>query len=333
MGNRPLLAFPCASYNAHIAALHCFPAYTRKRKLFLIAMQMAVRTGVSSRLWKTVFSPLSVIDASVLTTWLETLSEQLHKPCLYPVFVWPADAERGRVYIHLLDQSGNRVAFVKLALDQSNIDLIQNEKSVLRQLNTARWPNVRVPKVLGEGMIQGCCYLMVESAPQQAKTIDRKNTLVIDEIISVYAGEPWRMPMVEVEKLMWWQCFMGQTQFDSKLFQTIKDVALDGVDVCRVHGDLNQTNILLTGEEVWLLDWERSCKAAPYLTDAICAEVDLLWPITQKNIALAFNRFRAVHWDNQGLKYRHGVLLALAFLHAADFTPATAMLEYWHTAE
>ncbi len=329
---RPLLAFPHGSRSIHLASILCYPTHTWKKKLLKFAMWAAVWAGLSRWLWQTVSTPVPMLGVASIDSWLDELSENLRESCLQPVFVWPADAERGRVYVHLLDKAGVPIAFIKLALDQANNDLIRNEQCAIEKLVTMRLCKAYVPKLLGAGMVAKYSYLILEHTPRQAQIANWDKDIGIDEIIQEYAGQTRNISLAEVETSTWWQSFVGRDGSESMLNNIIEKIAVEGVDVCRIHGDFNKTNVLHVGKEVWLLDWERSCEG-PHLTDRVCAEVDQLWPLAQRNISLAVNRFRSEHWDNRGPKYRSGVLLALAFLHAVEFTPATAFLMHWQISE
>ncbi len=329
VGARPLLAFPCAPENDLFAALRCYPTHTRKRKWVRLAMQVMAATMVGRLLWKRVAAPVPAIDASALDAWLGMVSDRLEVFPLQPVFVWPATAGRGRVYVHLLGSTGEPIAFAKLALDESNSALLKNEKNVLERVAMRPSRKVRVPIVLDAGILQGYSYLVVGCAPRTARMKNWTNDPAVEAIVREYAGRTWHMPPAAVERLSWWKQFLGRVTPDSELARAAREAAAQGVDVCRVHGDLNKTNVLRVDDEVWLLDWERSCETGPYLTDLICAEADRLWPLAARDACAAFDRFRGKHWDNRQPNYRHSVLLALAFLHAAEFTPATVLLKQW----
>ena len=102
-----------------------------------------------------------------------------------------------------------------------------------------------------------------------------------------------------------------------------------GIEVCLAHGDLNCTNVLLskTNDQVWLLDWEQSDANAPILTDQVCMAVDKLWLANAQDASGNLNKFRDTFRYEDDSKKRGQIIMALAYLSAAGFPPALAMIE------
>ncbi len=329
VGSRPILAFPNASKKLNANFLSCYPADTFKRKLIRAAMQISVSMCLSRILWKKLSSPVEFLDASALQIWTHELCQRFNSSSLYPVFVWPADVMRGRIYIHLLDKTGLPIAFVKISLDKISESLLYNELRMLNKIASFQLKKSRVPEVFGSGYIHGNFYIIVQYVPRKKQIQKVGNGFKLEDIVLEYSGKTWNMSWNEIERSIWWKNFTEDISIESELIELMKESALTGIDVRFVHGDLNTTNLLYFEDVVWLLDWERAYEAGPYLTDIICVKVDELWHIIQKNISLAIQLFCEEHWNNRCQKYRLNVLFALAFLQAVDFTPAIELLKHW----
>ena len=102
-----------------------------------------------------------------------------------------------------------------------------------------------------------------------------------------------------------------------------------GIEVCLAHGDLNCTNVLLskTNDQVWLLDWEQSDASAPILTDQVCMAVDKLWLANAQDASGNLKKFRDTFTYENDAKKRAQIIMALAYLSAAGFPPALAMID------
>src|SRR5580704_7087376 len=100
------------------------------------------------------------------------------------------------------------------------------------------------------------------------------------------------------------------------------------MEACRVHGDLNRTNVFRCRERYWIVDWEQSCKQGPKLTDTICADIDCRWPQTKLDPVSSLGAFAQAQFTEGDTQKFRNVVLALAFLFAADFPPATELIRH-----
>jgi hypothetical protein len=329
LGSRPLLAIPRASGRARIAAIGCYPAHTWKKRAVRSLLGLTVRCRLDRALWRETATPLDGVPAEELDAWIAEVRRQIGAPGVRPVFVWPADAARGRVYVYWLDDSGEVSAFGKLALDRKNSAHIETEQRTLETLAQKSLRRSRVPGIRAAGSLHGYSYLIVERAPVDARITQWETDAPIADSVREYAGPERRMSFAELEGMGWWQQFREAYRAHPAVLERLRRAAAAGLGVCRVHGDLNQTNILRTTDGIWLLDWERSEESGPSLTDAVCMEVDRLWPRTKVNAAEGLREFLASQWEGRSEADRDRVLLGLAYLCAAEFTPATALLEAW----
>jgi hypothetical protein len=331
-GQRPLLAIPRGSRTVRNAAAACYPAHTWRKRVVRSAIRSVVGCGLGGALWARSAAPIDGVTAAEFDTWVVEVRQRLGDATLTPAIVWPADATRGRVYAYWLARDGRVAAFSKLALDRKNSDLIHNEQHALEALAAMHLQKSIVPRALAAGKLREQCYLVVETAPAGARITRWQEDAPIAENVAEYADAIRTMHFPEVERMAWWERFGNFCGPHPAMLRAVREAARDGVEVCRVHGDLNQTNILRTDGKVWLLDWERSSDAGPCMTDAVCMEVDRLWPATKHHPAEGLAAFEKAMWEGKDAAHRSRVLLGLAFLCAADFTPATAIACEWAPA-
>lgn len=329
IGRRPLLAVPVVVGTARAAFVQCYPGHTWKKRVLRHLIRAAFWTGLAPAIWARCSSPVAEIPAVELEAWIEKIRQGLGGPQLQPVFVWPANAARGRIYVHWQDAQGNVAAFTKLALDAKSSGLLENERNTLEQLGGMQLQKSRVPRVLFSGRLREFFYLVVEVAPRDARITNWQTDLAIEENVREFAGVTRKRSRSEVEILPWWRPLMEYLDGDFSLERSVRNATKEGLDVCRVHGDLNQTNILRTAGEVWLLDWETSSDAGPCLTDTVCMEVDQLWPLTKKDAAKGLEAFLHKMWHVRGASQRQQTMLALAFLSMCAFPPALVLFEEW----
>jgi len=333
LGSRPLLAVPCGEHSLWGAAIDCYPAHTGKKRL--VRKVLHGLAGVGLIRWTFSARELSLpgVGGVDFEAWLALLCEQLHVAELQPVLVWPADPLRVRVYMYLLNKKGEKVGFCKLGLDAKNNALIKREQQALEHLQSMELKLSRVPNLLAHGNLDGemgdGAYLVVEITPSNARNIDWSSDASIEANIAEYAGSGRMIERAEIKSLSWWPNVTRQFAGHSGLMDEINAAVDQGIEVCLAHGDLNCTNVLLseTNDQVWLLDWEQSDASAPILTDHVCMAVDKLWLANAQDASGNLNKFRDTFRYEDDSKKRGQIIMALAYLSAAGFPPALAMID------
>ena len=337
LGLRPLLAVPCGKHSLWGAAIDCYPAHTGKKRLVRKLLHWLAGIGLIRLAFPSRNFSLPGVGDVDFEAWISLLGEQLNMAELQPVLVWPADPLRGRVYMYLLDKQGEKVGFCKIGLNAKNNALINRERQALEHLQSMELKLSRIPKLLAHGEldgeisrdVDGGAYLVVEMTPTDASKIDWQSDVSIEANIAEYAGSSRVIERAEVETLNWWSEVTCQFA-DRSLLMNEVNVAVDhGIEVCLAHGDLNCTNVLknASDHEVWLLDWEQSDHCAPILTDMVCVAVDRLWLANAEDTSGNLQKFEdAFIYENDPEK-RAQIILALAYLSAAGFPPALAMID------
>ena len=333
LGSRPLLAVPCGKHSLWGAAIDCYPAHTAKKRLVRKVLHGLAGVGLIRWVFPARNLSLPGVGDVDFEAWVDLLGEQLHLAELQPVLVWPADPLRGRVYMYLLNKKGEKVGFCKLGLDAKNNALIERERQALEHLQSMELKLSRVPNLLAHGNLNGemvdGAYLVVEMTPADTRNIDWQSDSAIEANIAEYAGSSRMIERAEIESLSWWPNVTRQFAGHSGLMSEINAAVDHGIEVCLAHGDLNCTNVLLskTNDQVWLLDWEQSDANAPILTDQVCMAVDKLWLANAQDASGNLNKFRDTFRYEDDSKKRGQIIMALAYLSAAGFPPALAMID------
>ena len=276
-------------------------------------------------------TPVAGLTSDAFRQWLVDVMHAVTDGELYPTIVWPATADRGRIYVHLLDASGNRRAFAKLSLDPLNSRLIDNERRALERLRNAQLQRTKVPAVIACGALEDKAWLIMQPTPADARPLGAHGTVDLSENIRELGGPVQRREFSAVQGEWWWERFTTASAVPRRFVDRAHHAAASGIDVCRVHGDLNHTNLLLQRDNLWMLDWEQSSEHGPVLTDFICANIDRAWPGIIRNPIRSLRQFLENHWNERAREHQNKVVLALAFLAGAGFPPALALIKAWHT--
>jgi hypothetical protein len=333
LGSRPLLAAPCGKHSLWGVAIDCYPAHTGKKRLVRKILHGLAGVGLIRWVFPARELSLPGVGKVDFEAWLALLCGQLHVAELQPVLVWPADPLRGRVYMYLLNKKGEKVGFCKLGLDAKNNALIERERQALEHLQSMELKLSSVPQLLAHGNLDGemggGAYLVVEMTPSDTRNIDWQSDASIEANIAEYAGSGRMIDRAEIESLSWWPEVTRRFAGRSALMAEINVAVDQGIEVCLAHGDLNCTNVLLsnTNNQVWLLDWEQSDASAPILTDEVCMAVDKLWLTNAQDASGNLKKFRDTFTCENDAKKRAQIIMALAYLSAAGFPPALAMIK------
>ena len=149
-GSRPLLAFPGSASmpsGMRCSAIECYPSHTWKKRWLRRGLMMASRLGLLTVLFPARGIPVLGVSDAAFSQWLEDICRAMGWDSVYPVFFWPGDPNRGRIYCYLLDPNGVRVGFCKFGLDSTNNRLIQREARTMEVLKEMDLKRCRVPEV------------------------------------------------------------------------------------------------------------------------------------------------------------------------------------------
>ena len=342
LGGSPVFAIPVARRRVRLAAARRFQADSWKRAAFQRAIRGAIVAGVDRWLWPAADGPFddsadkeSTHKKSVkfnFSGWLNDLRGVLEEPTAVAAVVWPPQADRGRVYVHLLAASGDPVAFAKISFDAANDHCLNVEAETLRQLQSLSLSQCHPPALLAESTHNGHRYVVVEPLPENARPVEQSWRSYPSDCVVQYAGQHERLTAEKVADLDWWKAYQHGSSVGTDAFrQELNNAIQDGLDVCRVHGDLGPGNLVLESNprRLWLFDWENSHPRGPKLTD----RVNFFIAISQATILsdpIRGLRELAAHFFSADPRFaRKDVLAALAYLHTVDIRGATALIQQW----
>ncbi len=329
----PIIALPANARQMKLAGLRCYQASTIRRIIFSWGMRLAIVTGADMLLSKYVDSSLERLLPFDFASWLDSICEFLGEPLAKAVVVWPPQRNRGRVYVHLLGPDTKPLAFIKLSLNAYNDQLLLAEANALVELEAIGLHKFRIPSVLQVGSFENHSYLIFQPLPVDAKPVNASWDTFPYQCIREYAGPDQLLYGEQLRELVWWQRFWEVTQAESAFAQEVRHLQELPLRVCRVHGDLTGANIAWVDGQLWIFDWEESCTQAPHMTDEIAFFFGLNQRQFLSNPLLGLRALTARYLSQSSQEHRWNVVMALAFLHGAKMSVATALVSHWDKLE
>ncbi len=327
--NTPVIAIPAASRKLSIAAIRRYQPATVKKLLFQLALRVALASRIERFVGRLIENPLNFISGFNLEKWLEHISSEIGKECVYATVVWPSQLHRGRIYVHLMDCHGRQAAFVKISLDQFNDQMLSNENDTIKYLYTRQLKLSTQPGILCFGQFCGYTYLALEPLPESAQPI-RPSLNELVNIIQEYAGPVRVIPETNIQDIGWWPAFHEFASSVPEFMETMKNAVSNGMKVCMVHGDMGLHNMVLENKRLWLFDWEQSSKEGPCHTDELS-----MWLSANQKLALrspdrAVKCFADKYLNNSSAEYSAGVIAALGYLAAMKVLSAQIIITNWN---
>lgn len=329
--DRNVIAFSFTKNHGVIrAAVKRYQPDTPKRALFRYWLEIVTLFRLSG-VWERVSrDELTRVLGFNLDQWIEEVSETLREPDLLPVLIWPPEPSRKRIYVHLLNADGNALGFAKIAFDSKSNRQLQRECETLQVLNESNHRKFYVPSVIAHNLFGNNYYLIVEVVPETAKTYRASNIGFPLGAVKEYSGTVRDFSYGQIKESNWYKKFCRLLDGSSCFMAGLSAISdKERVKLCRIHGDLGPSNLLQVDGRLWIIDWEESCDKGPYLTDFVCFH-------------LALNRKRVMTKPHRVLdqmisEFSYGphcaklidIMMALTFLHGANFTLATMLLAIW----
>ena len=181
---------------------------------------------------------------------------------------WPPQRDRGRAYLHFLDERGKARAFLKLATG-TDAAAFARERDALATLGGGSWP-LTTPPLLAGGETGDTHWLLTGPLPrvgrQTLKPMMKLPATVIEEI----RGETRLVPPTELDTLSWWADLQQRLDDAPEAFvHDLETAAAEGVEVGRGHGDFCAHNVVTVAGRVWVFDWEEYAHDAPIDQDVV----------------------------------------------------------------
>lgn len=331
---KPVFATPVSPRQLRLAGLARFQPFTAKRAIFRRLMRLSMLLGVDRFLAKSAASPIEPSADFDFEAWFDQARADLGEPGASAVVFWPTQRDRGRIYVHIFDQSIRPIGFAKVAFDQDNDQRLLTEAKTLTALQAQGLQECHVPAVLSAGWSHGHYYVILEPIPTTAQPLEATYNAYPGPCVEEFAGRPRTVQPDRLDRLAWWQQFCEANGDKCGAFvEQLRQMARNGVQVRRAHGDFGPANIVRVDGRLWVYDWEESCDDAPALTDEVSFYLGINFKKILADPLAALGKFAARHLRNVQPQRRTDVMLALAFRHTVGFKDASLFIEHWERIE
>jgi Phosphotransferase enzyme family len=251
------------------------------------------------------------------SAWVQRLRDELGRQDLFPAIHGSVQKTRRRLYVHLIDDQGDAVAFAKLALDPVSHAQMEREIAVLRafQANPPKFFNV--PRLLLEGTFSGHRYLVLAALPAGASAVSLSWQTLRDCLHELSARYTRTLTASELCDTRWWQELNAQAgRISPRFVDELRGLITDVLPVARVHGDPGVHNFIQSGDQLWILDWEDSSYVGPQRTDEIGHYLAAHQAKVLRKPGSATRAFALAFLEGASREDRRDVMAALAFLAA-----------------
>ncbi|MEE9131726.1 MAG: hypothetical protein V3T84_17050 [Phycisphaerales bacterium] len=331
---QPVFATPVSPKQLRLAGLARLQPFTPKRAMYRRVMHLSMLLGVDRFLAKSAASPIEPSADFDFKAWFDQARADLGEPGASAVVFWPPQRDRGRIYVHIFDQSTRPIGFAKVASDHDNDQRLVTEAKTLAALQAEGLQECHVPAVLSAGWSHGHYYVILEPIPTTAQPLEATCDAYPSQCVEEFAGTPRMVEPEHLDRLAWWQRFCEAT--DNRcgaFFEQLRQLARNGVRVRRAHGDFRHANIVRVDGGLWVYDWEESCDDAPALADEVSFYLGINFKKILADPLPVLSKFAARHLRNAHPQRRTDIMLALAFHHTAGFEDASLFIKHWERIE
>lgn len=332
IGSRRLIASPAAQRWARLAGAGRFHPFSRRRRLVKGAIFLMTWMGLDRLIGRHAPPDFAVAPGLPMDRWLREVCDRLDVQQVGPVLLWPPQPDRGRTYVHLLLPDGGSAGFAKVAHDAKNDREISREADVLHELTAHPLRCARTPKVLSRFTLDGHVTVVQEGFPSSAEPSPIRWTPWHNDFIEEYGGPIHRLDRSSLEEQPWWTSSKRAAARYESFAEALDHVGIDdaGLPVRRVHGDFGPANVLQSGDQRWVVDWESSAERAPVLVDPVWFAIGRRKRDIQKRPERALESLMAAFATGDERAARRDLLAALAFLLGVGYSSRVGPLaEIW----
>ena len=266
-GGRDVITVPVATQQGRLAGVAAFPAATPRARAFQAGLQALVRAGLDRWVATDQDEPVSAPVGLDGAGFVRAMGEQLGRDDLWPVVIYPRQAERRRLYIHLLAEDGERIAFVKLAGGCENEDLLRNGGNALQAMARSNIRTFRYPSLLASGVFGEFRYLLLAPLPAGSRPLPPRWNAMAERVRAEIGGQPYQA--LRLDAASWWQRFELRAPEAAGLRDVLAPERDRPYDACAAHGDFVNWNIYRHQTDWWVFDWEGYATDAPVLADQV----------------------------------------------------------------
>ena len=192
--------------------------------------------------------------------WLDAVAGKLNSDSLTPVFYFPPQLGRAKVFVILQDVADQPVVCAKLADGDAKQALIK-EIAALEFLKKSHFESFRYPKNLLSGTWAGIPYVVL-SHEAYPLSVSREWGDWYTRSWLEFVEKTGKL--IPVEQKLWsdlpavWQDVCHRIEANRRSSRFLH---------CAVHGDFAPWNILLAPDQLVLIDWEHFAPCAPCFAD------------------------------------------------------------------
>jgi hypothetical protein len=287
-----------------IKVLKFIPSFTIKRKLYKIYVFWVITLFKILRITKDNESLLeidSIISKNPMFLGIKYM------------VVWSLVPNRKRCYIYFYDSNRELVYFGKLSQKTKDYDLLRNEYDFLLNYKTQKAnTQFQTPSVIYFKEVDDYSFLVVESLSNECKLFHPEKNDLSERVYNSLNSNKVTHDLDKCYTQNWWINFLVEKDRTIGLYNYIVSNKGDSkISLSFIHGDLGSENIFKNNlDQLYIIDWERSCKMGPHLTDRVA-----FWlgkNHNNDNHIIGFNEF-----FKQEKKL--DLYLALCFLVSANF--------------
>lgn len=332
---RNIVAFPITeNRDFSRAALKRYQPDTPKRALFRYWLELATQLRIPAIWSKILSAKLEDVIGFRFSDWLVAVSKVFANGSPLPVFIWPPEPSRKRIYVHLLGRNGDALGFAKIAFDAENNSKLQRECETLITLRREGAKTFHVPSVIDHGSFDDNSFLIVEPVPDTAKTYRYSNIGFPSESVKEYTGPIQTVSYDQVKTMDWWNRFVQKIDEGSGFMKELRTIASEEkIRLCRIHGDMGPSNLFQDDGRLWIIDWEESCYKGPYLTDYVSFYLALNRKQVMKKPHRVLPKMKSEFSSGPHYAKPIDIMMALVFLHGAKFTLASKLIDIWPEKE
>jgi hypothetical protein len=324
VGNRPLLAFPAGPRAGRLRSAGLLRADTPARRLLRAILTTIVYCGADRLLFRPAADAGLRLPDLDLDSLLQEASAHVRAEELWAVLMWPPDPARGRIYVLLTAPDGLE-AFVKVGFSPFDAARLENETHMLRALGEMDDRPFHVPEVLfARRENESLCWLAIKALAESAGLRSRKEANEPGEVLRFLAEHsPAGVGDRPAADCPWYRGYQVDPGGSGRVREVLG--AAPSFRTGWAHGDLGPGNMLVTGKDTWLIDWENASFCAPHLTDRVCYWLSL----RQRRILRNPARYAGELARAFSERAETDVVAALAFLDRRHNRSAGAILEHW----
>jgi glycosyltransferase involved in cell wall biosynthesis len=316
--------------NRKLAGIDRIETFTVRRQLALMAVRAAIVTHLD-QFWfhKTTLDDPALVSSQVSSA-LREVRERLSQPAVDYLFAWPTQIKRRRTYAYAFDRAGEACAFIKLS-EAGEGQSLGNGFTTLQSLTGISHPWIKFPRPLTFGEFGNTCFHVTECVPlTSANAGTRRDVVSAEECVESYGGPIASVAPDALMRLAWMEAFWQTIHQDSPFARAIKEDQRLGARCRRVHGDLTIANLIFSGGDVWIIDWELSDSMGPCLTDLVTFFLGQRQRDLVKRPQRTLQQFQAYFIDNHSQSEKRDARFALAFLYGANSGLGRRLVNAWN---